>query len=181
MQRRTLIKQLVFATGAVLVIPSCMQDTGKASILLDKIKVSGSQEKLMAELAETIIPATDTLGAKDVSAHLFALMMIDDCYNKTDQEKFISGLKAFEKKTDEQFDKSFIKCSPAERAQLLTALEAQKDDKTDLDYFYRQTKRLTIQAYTTSKFFLTKVHVYELVPGRFKGCVPVQSNPQKIS
>lgn len=181
MQRRTLIKQLVFATGAIVLIPSCMQDTSKASILLEKIKVSGSQEKLMAELAETIIPATDTPGAKDVSAHLFALMMIDDCYKKEDQEKFLTGLKAFEKKTDDQFDKSFIKCSPEERKALLTELDAKKADNTDLDYFYRQTKKLTIQAYTTSKFYLTNVQVYKLVPGRFHGCVPVQSASKNIN
>ena len=174
MQRRTLIKQLVFATGAVLVIPSCMQDTGKSSILLKKIAIKGSQEKLMAELAETIIPATTTPGAKDISAHLFALMMVDDCYKKEDQEKFLKGLKAFEKKTEDQFGNTFIKMSAAERETLLKELEAKKTGDADLEYFYSTTKRLTIQAYTTSEFYLTKVQVYQLVPGHFSGCVPVK-------
>ena len=173
MHRRTLIKQLVFAAGAVVVIPSCVQDTGKASILLNNIKLNGSQEKLMAELAETLIPATDTPGAKDISAHLFALMMVDDCYKKEDQDKFISGLKAFEKKTDDRFGKTFVKMTPAERETLLKELEAAKDTDTDLGYFYNTSKKLTIQAYTTSKFYLTKVQVYKLVPGHFYGCVPV--------
>lgn len=181
MHRRTLIKQLVFATGAVLIIPSCVQDTGKASILLKQIKINGSQEKLIAELAETMIPATDTPGAKDVSAHLFALMMIDDCYTKEEQKKFLSGLEAFDKRADEQFGKSFTRCSLAERAQLLAALEAQKENKTDIGYFYNTTKSLTIQAYTTSRFYLTKVQVYRLVPGRFHGCVPVQSATKTIN
>lgn len=170
MQRRTLIKQLVFSTGAVLLIPSCMQDTSKASILLKKISIGGSQEKLLAELAETIIPATDTPGAKDISAHLFALKMLDDCYKKEDQEKFMKGLKAFEKKTDGKF----VKMPLPEKETLLRELEAKKTGDADLDYFYSTTKRLTIQAYTTSKFYLTKVQVYQLIPGHFSGCVPVK-------
>jgi len=174
MQRRTLLKQLVFATGAVVLIPSCMQDTSKASILLKQISIGGSQEKLMAELAETIIPATDKPGAKDISAHLFALMMVDDCYKKQDQEKFIKGLRAFEKKTEAQFGKSFVKMSPAERETLLTEIEAKKTADADLEFFYGATKRLTIQAYTTSKFYLTNVQVYKLVPGHYSGCVPVK-------
>ena len=92
-----------------------------------------------------------------------------------DQQKFLQGLVAFEKKTDEQLDKSFLKYSPAERQALLKELEAQKTGNADLQYFYNVTKNLTIQAYTTSKFYLTKVQVYQLVPGRFKGCVPVKN------
>lgn len=47
--------------------------------------ISGTQKKLLGELSETLIPASDTPGAKDVSAHLFALMMIGDCYKKEDK------------------------------------------------------------------------------------------------
>lgn len=173
MQRRDLIKQLVFAAGAVVLIPSCVQDSGKASILLKKLSISGSQEGLMAELAETIIPATTTPGAKEISAHLFALMMVDDCYTKADQDRFIEGLKAFQKKTDARFNKTFVKMTPTERETLLKELDGKKSGDANLDYFYNSTKKLVIQAYTTSKFYLTKVQVYKLIPGHYSGCVPV--------
>lgn len=175
MQRRTLLKQLVFVSGGVLFLPSCLHHDSKASILLKKISVTGEQEKLLSELCETIIPATDTPGAKDISAHLFALMMVDDCYKKEDQQTFVAGLKAFDKESESKFNKSFVDCTPAERSALLTQLESKKTANAELDYFYSATKRLTIQAYTTSKFYLTKVQVYELVPGRYHGCVPVKS------
>ena len=126
-------------------------------------------------------PKTDTPGAKDISAHLFALQMIDDCYEKEDQQKFISGLKAFEEFSNKETGKSFVSSSAAERAALLTKLETNKDGKDDLSYFYKSVKRLTIQAYTTSKYFLTNVQVYELVPGRYHGCVPVKPSNIKAS
>lgn len=174
MLRRTVIKQLVFATGAIVLIPSCMQDNDKASISLKKIKIAGNQEKLLAELTETILPTTDTPGAKDIAAHLFVLRMVDDCYKKEDQEKFIRGLTAFEKKTDSQFAKSFVKCTAAEKEMLLKELETKKNGDADLGYFYSSVKGLTVQLYTSSKYYLTNVQGFKLVPGRYKGCVPVK-------
>ena len=175
MQRRTLLKQMMYVTGGVILLPSCLQNKSKSSILLKKMTVDGDQEKLLSELSETIIPATDTPGAKDISAHLFTLMMVDDCYKNEDQQKFMAGLKAFEEKTKKDFSKSYVDLSQAEKEKLLNELEAKNKDKDDLSYFYSTVKRLTIQAYTTSKFFLTKVQVYELVPSRFHGSVPVRT------
>jgi hypothetical protein len=149
-----------------------MQDKSKASVILKNFSIDGEQEKLLAELSETIIPKTETPGAKDISAHLFVLKMMDDCHSKEDQDKFVSGLKDFQDKCKKDFDKSFIDCTVQEKSTLLTGLEKDKADNA-LSFFYGQTKQLTIQAYTSSQFYLTKVRVYELVPGRFHGCVPV--------
>ena len=61
----------------------------------------------------------------------------------------------------------------------LAALDGvQKDDNSDLHFFYSNVKRFTVQAYTTSQYFLTKVQVYELVPGRYHGCIPIKPSPQ---
>ena len=174
MQRRTLLKQLVYVTGGIILLPSCLHEKTKASILLKQISVNGSEENLLAELCDTIIPATETPGAKDLSAHLFTLMMVDDCYDKEAQQKFLAGLKAFQAKTKKDFDSSFIDCMPLQRQALLNELEGKKGIPKDLAFFYETTKKLTIQAYTSSKYYLTKVQPYELVPGRYHGCVPAK-------
>ena len=173
LNRRQALKQFAIITAGVSLIPSCMQDKNKASIILKNLQVGGDQEQLLAELAETIIPATDTPGAKDISAHLFVLKMMDDCYAKEDQQKFMKGLEQFEKEAKSKTGKSFVNSAAQERAAVLTEIEARKDKKDDLSYFYNTTKRLTIQAYTTSEFYLTKVSVYEMIPVPYKGCVPV--------
>lgn len=175
MHRRKVLKQLLFATGAVLIVPACMQDKSKASILLKNISISGNQEKVMNELVDSLIPSSDTPGAKDVSAQLFVLMMVDDCYNKEDQQKFIKGLNDFEKLAKKQMGKNFETGTIAEREAVLKEVEAGNTGNDALNYFYQITKRLTIHAYTSSKFYLTKVQVYKMVPGHFLGCVPVKS------
>jgi hypothetical protein len=152
-----------------------MEDKSKSSILLKKMRIDAGQEKLLEELTETILPATSTPGAKDIYAHLFALRMLDDCYKEEDQKRFLKGMEQFEKMAKAQLDTSFVKASPAQRQTLLKNIEADKEAKDDVNYFYSTTKGLTIQAYTTSEYYLTRVHVYEMVPSRYHGCVPVKA------
>lgn len=176
MDRRTSIKTLFVITAGVTLVPSCLEDRSKSSILLKNMKIDGKQEKLLAELAGTIIPTTDTPGAKEVSAHLFALKMVDDCYDNEGRKKFVTDLKEFERFTKKRFGKSFTDCNQLQRDELLRDIESKKDVSEDVASFYSTMKRLTIQGFLSSQYFLTKVQVYELVPGRFHGCVPVSKS-----
>lgn len=174
MQRRTVLKNLVFlATGAV-VIPSCMNDTTEASIPLKHIKITGEDEKRLAEFSETLIPKTTIPGAKDVYAHLFTLRMIDDCYEKEKQQQFVEGLKGLDKLSKKKFNASFMKATPTQREALLTELDSQKKGDALYD-FYQMTKALTIQGYMQSKYVMTNITKYELVPGRYNGFAPVKT------
>jgi len=87
--RRIAIQQLLLIWAGVALLPSCLQNEQKVSIPLKMIRIDPDDESMLAELAETILPKTDTPGAKDLSAHLFALKMVDDCYSKVNQEKYI--------------------------------------------------------------------------------------------
>ena len=175
MNRRSALKNLLIVTGGVLFLPSCKGDTSKASVLLQNMKVSGEEEKLLAELSDALIPATDTPGAKDVYAHLFVLRMMDDCRGKEDQEKFMKGLTQFNERARKSFNQSFSRLTPAQRSEFLQTLDGEKDTEDELHAFYKSAKGLTVQAYVTSQYFMTKVHPYELVPARFHGCVRVDS------
>jgi hypothetical protein len=170
--RRQAIRQFLFVSAGVALIPSCMEDKSKSSILLKNLPIRAEQEKLLAELSETIIPKTATPGAKDISAHLFALKMIDECRSREDQDRFLEGLRSFEAGAG----KGFAAMSLADRAKALESLEKDKEAVDPASAFYRTMKRLTIQAYTSSEYYLTKVQVYELVPSRYHGCVPVKAS-----
>lgn len=179
--RRTAIRQLAILSVGAALLPSCLQPHAKPSVSLKNFTVTGDQEKLLEELAATLIPTDTTPGARDVSAHLFTLRMVDDCSPKTDQEKFMKGLAAFDEASKTASGKSFAEASPAQREALLSAIESKKLPGEELNFFYSTTKKLTILAYTSSQFFLTKVEVYELVPGRWHGCVPMAGQQKKAS
>ena len=182
MKRRTVIRHLLIIAGGAIVLPSCRTEEDEVSIPLKHIKIKGSDEKLMSEMGETIIPASNLPGAKDTYTQLYALKMLDDCYEKEDQDKFLSGMKEFNRMAEKKFDKSFVAATPAQRTQLVAELEERKkkDSKEDVDSFYATLKSLTIRGYLTSKFVMTNVLKYELVPGRFIPCVPVKATINKI-
>jgi len=171
--RRSAIKKFLYVSAGIVLMPLCLQDKSKPAVELKNFSISADQETLLAELTESIIPKTISPGAKDISAHRFALKMMDDCRGKEVQDKFLAGLLAFEKQAEKISGKSFIKQSIEERNAVLQEMEKNKESKEDAVGFYRTMKWFTIQAYNSSEFFLTKVQVYELVPSRYHGCVPV--------
>jgi hypothetical protein len=191
MNRRTVIKNLALVIGGAALLPSCLHDSGKASIALKKINVSAAQEKFLADVAETIIPKTDTPGAKELNLHLFVLKMVDDCFSKKDQAAFMAGLDKLSKEAESRYGKLFGQCSQAQRESLLNELDhkqaeyykaqqANKNSKKeipadDMLAFYGITKGETVFGYTYSKYFMTKQIVYELVPGRYNAYFPVKN------
>lgn len=176
MNRRSAIRSVIlFSTGAAL-LPACAGDE-KSLISLKNISLTGSQEKVLAALTESIIPKTQSfIGASDLKAHEFLLTMIDDCTSPDDQKKFTNGQKAFDDLTRKKFGKLFSECTPAQRSELLKAIEAKTDIPGDVTAFYATVRRYTIQSFTSSKEYLTGIRKYQMVPGPiFKGCVPVNS------
>ena len=95
MKRRTAIRNVVIISAGAGLLPSCMQES-RSSLPLKNISITASEEKMLAELTEMIIPKTNNfIGAKDLKAHEFMLTMIDDCARPEEQKKFTDGLKAF--------------------------------------------------------------------------------------
>jgi hypothetical protein len=173
MNRRSGIKTLLIISAGAAFLPSCLQEKKKSSLFLKNIKIDDKEEELLSELSETIIPKTDTPGAKDVSAHLFAIMMIDDCFPPDGRDKFKKGLNEFEELSKKKFGNSFTNCTPAQRTELIQSIENKNVIPENAGFFYNTMKRLTIQAFISSEYYLTKVQVYKLVPGKYYGCVPV--------
>ncbi len=173
MQRRTALKNLLLLAGGTALLPSCLQQDKKASIPLDHLKISADQESLLAEIAETIIPKTDTPGAKELGVHQFVLTMVDDCYPKEKQEKFMKGLDEVNELAQKEFNTSFTKATPQQRQQLLTRID-KKELQGKVADFYPSMKQLTIQGFMKSKYVMSNLMVYELVPSRFNGSFPVK-------
>ena len=174
MNRRTAIKNVIILGAGATWLASC-QDK-KASITLKNIPLSASQEELLATLTETIIPTTpDFIGAKELESHKFLLMMTDDCSAPDEQKKFMDGMTQFEEACNKKFGNSFVKCSPSQREEFLLAVEAKEGYAEEVLSFYQTVKRFTIQSFTSSKEYLTKVRHFSLIPGPFKGCVTVEN------
>lgn len=183
MNRRTVFKRLAVASAAAWILPSCFSDPKKVTIALNRLQVSHDEEMLLADIAEVIIPETDTPGAVAVRAHHFALVMVDDCMGKDEQERYLKGLRSFQQVLGSLTGKKFSESSSGERLEMLTAFEAQREAvDEDAGFFYDRTRALIIQGYQSSQYFLTQVKPYQLVPGpNYNGCAPVARELNTVS
>ncbi|QXV64100.1 gluconate 2-dehydrogenase subunit 3 family protein [Mucilaginibacter achroorhodeus] len=178
MNRRAAIRNMALILGGAIVLPSCLHDDkGKAIVELERLKIDAEQEKLVNSLTQTILPKTDTPGAAELGINLFVFKMMDDCASKEQQADFITGLKTFADEAKNQMNKAFADGTDQERTAFVQSVEKQSTDKNFKDdgklmAFYQMVKGQTIFGYTTSKFFMTKQVVYELVPGRYNAMYP---------
>jgi len=176
MNRRLAVKHFALLAGAAAVFPSCLSQTKnpEQTAGLSPAAMTASQRLLVADVCETLLPRTDTPGAKDLGLHLYVLKMLADCTPAKEQQIFVAGLGQLEAAAQRQHGRSFGASTPAQRAALLQGLDQQPVDSADpLVGFYRIARQLTIDGYTNSKYFMTKEVVYELVPSRYNGFYPV--------
>ena len=139
---------------------------------------SEDQGRLVMEVAEIIIPKTDTPGAKDVGVPGFIDTMLKDCYKKEDQDRFLAGLTAFDEEAKKAYGDSFIYCEPEQQVELVknthaAAIAEAKENKEAKRPFILMTKELTLLGFFTSEPGATQVLQYEAVPGSYKGCLPL--------
>jgi len=124
---------------------------------------------LIDEIAETIIPRTDTPGAKDAGCGLFIAQFVTDCYSPEEQAIFRTGLADIDTRTQGRF----MQMSPNERADLFRALhdESKAPDAEGASpkrHYFTMFKQLTLFAFFTSEVGATKVLRYVAIPGRFE-------------
>ncbi|WP_343693802.1 gluconate 2-dehydrogenase subunit 3 family protein [Chitinophaga sp.] len=159
--RRTVLKQVLFVSAGLAVLPSCLHEKKPPAYKVKNIELSSDEEATLTSLADVMIPNGEKPGARQVQADVYAMTLMDDCYTKADQEKFKTGLQAFRKEW-KNGDEAFLK-----------KMEETAPDASPASAFYHTYKGLLIQGYTGSEYYLTKVFPYELVPGRFHGSVLV--------
>jgi len=179
MNRRTVLKNLALVVGGAVLLPSCVHCDGTKYVQLKHVKINDGQQDLIADVAETIIPKTATPGAKDLNLPAFVLKMIDDCFNKKEQEAFVAGLVAFDAKVKKEHGKNFGELDSKQREAILVGIEkgaqnTKPNTKPDpVTTFFWGVKGQTVFGYTNSQYFMTKEIVYELVPGRYNVHYPV--------
>lgn len=174
MNRRHAIRNVVYISAGVVLLPACLQQN-KSSVVLKNISVTGSQEEMLAALAESILPKTKNfIGADDLKAHEFVLIMVDDCSSPEDQEKFAKGLKAFDQLSHDKFGQIFKSFTSEQKKEFLSAVENKKDIPEEALQLYRTVKRYTVQCFTSSKDYMLDVRKWKMIPGSdFKGCVKI--------
>lgn len=188
MQRRVLLKNMMFVAGGIIAIPSWAANWNKTSLGTHASYLSANAEAILAEIVETIIPATDTPGAKELGVDVLVKKIVADCYEKEVQEIFAKGLNEADVLSLRNFGKSFTEITPIQRLDILKEMEKREQSAENQEArnirstdpqavrpapgFFRLVKELTILGYTNSEYVMMNLTGYVAVPGHYHGCVP---------
>jgi hypothetical protein len=201
MNRRELLRMVAVVTGGAVVggeffLAGCKNPDAGAHLAFEEPDIA-----FLDEVAETIFPKTATPGAKDAKVGQFMTVMVNDCYNKKDQEAFHQGMKQLDEACNKMHGHSFMKATPEHRKELLISLEKEAKEyqerrktfneeqdakekaekergnkafekETMPNHYYLMMKQLTIMGYFTSKEGRTGATRYEPVPGKYIGNLP---------
>lgn len=172
LSRRVLIRYMSVGMAGYVLLPSCTGSGGEPEHEASgKIGLDAGDEANVAALCAALIPLKAFGGEMESAGlHPFVLKMVADCENPENQQRFKTGLRQFSEMVKSKTGHSIKKSTAADLMPVLQDLEAARERKDDLAFFYRLTKSLTIRGYKGSKFFLTQVQPYKLVPGKYQGC-----------
>ena len=179
MNRREALQRVSWLVGgsvsaplAAAVLSGCRTEPDTATDWSPQF-LSAEQDALVAEVTELIIPATDTPGAKDVMVNRLIDHLLATCYPEEDRQRFVAGLAQLDADAKEAHGDSFVDLTPEQQTEVLAQAEARASSKEGLAFF-PMIKELTLLGYFTSEPGATQALRYELVYGRFNGCVPLE-------
>ncbi len=161
--RREAIKKSVLLLGGTLLLPDILKAWTSPTIENNCFFVGDLRSQLIAEIAELIIPETDTPGAKAADVPAFIQKILSDCFSEKDRNKVLNGVSIFEKTVVFETQKSFLALEKEEKIEFLKAVEN--------EYFFKTLKSLTITGYFTSEIGATQALRYEQIPTRYDGDV----------
>ena len=133
------------------------------------------QSETVATMAEMIIPATDTPGARAAEVHRFVDLLLAEWAPDDDQKQFLEGLADVDARARAASATDFLSATEAQRGAILTALDAEAQErrkaKSDAQpHFFERLKFVTVYGYCTSEVGATAEHHYEVIPGSYNGC-----------
>lgn len=180
MNRREAVSRVALLLGGTVIgaeffLSGCKASDDKIATTLD---FKPSDIAYLDEIAETIIPTTDTPGAKAAGVGTFMTVMVKDCYDEKNQKIFLEGMTKLDEASRKTHDKSFMSATPEQRKALLITLDTEQKEynkdkkKDDPAHYFTQLKQLTLLGYFTSEIGATKALRYEAIPGRYDGCMP---------
>jgi Gluconate 2-dehydrogenase subunit 3 len=177
MQRRELLKMIAVLTGgsvvgAELFLTGCSNKTAGF--------FSTGDMAFFDEVAETIIPRTDTPGAKDAATGKFMALYASDCYDETNRKILKDGIGILDQAAEKKYGAGFMKINALQRQEMLTVIDREAKEYAKLGsatktekppHYFTLMKQLTLLGFFTSEQGVTQVLRYNPVPGKYEGCI----------
>jgi hypothetical protein len=172
MNRRDSLKYLFAVSGSLVALPSWAEGwTTKSVTHLSSF--TPTEQEILASVADTIIPAGNSIGALSVGVDKYLQKLIDNCYEADVRDNVKNELASLNSSALAVHQRSFPQCSQKEREAFL--LELAGTDVENQYQFFRLMKAETIRGFNTSKEVMLQHLKYKIAPGHYYGCVDVKA------
>ena len=161
------------ASGGLVALPAWANAWSTRDLVKTRPVFLAAEEVTLSSVADTIIPAGDSVGALSVGVDKFLVRLFADCYEDDVQVNIKEQLGRLDNIAREQHAKSFVDCNQLQREQILSPL-ATSEKKEEKD-FYELVKGETIRGFRTSKEVMLNYLDYRLVPGHYTGCIDIKN------
>lgn len=189
LSRREALRQVTALLGGVAITGSAGMLTamlpGEAEARMALARDAGFSESDIAwldEVADTLLPETETPGAKAAATGAFIALMVQNTYTKGEQAQFRDGIRQLEAHAAAEHGAGFMDLSPDKRLAVLEHFDAEQhaymENKSDDDpkHGFRMFKELALMGYFTSEIGTTQAQRWQETPGRFDPCVTRDPN-----
>ena len=205
MERRELLKLIAVLTGGAMIGGESFL-SGCAPAGKTEAGFTAANIALLNEVGETIIPATDTPGAKAANVGEYMKTIVTDCYTQAEQDAFMKGLTQLDEASKKMHSKSFMDATPEQRHALLVSLEKEakeynkqqsekdKPEKQKFEdsgrpydfvgspkHYYTMMKQMSIGGYFSSEIGAKQALRYLPVPGKFDGAYAYNKGDKAFS
>ena len=138
--RREAVRRVTALLGGIALVggegllTGCRADTDAGSAERDSTaaeKFSAADIAYLDEIAETILPATKTPGAKAAATGAFMALMVTDGYSPSDQRVFRQGMQTIDAATQKAHGTTFMKATPQQRLAVLQVFDQEQKTASD--------------------------------------------------
>lgn len=185
MQRRDLLKSFGAATALALLPHDAVAAWARvASGSRPANGLTAAHLDLIAAIADTILPRSDSPGALDVGVPAFVDVVVSENYTDATRTAFVAGLDALETllltangvALQSSNRTTFARLTTGERETAVGAVEQIPDRRTPATRAHWQLKGLIIHGYFTSERVQKELLKFEMMPGRFDGSAPMRAS-----
>ncbi|WP_437975229.1 gluconate 2-dehydrogenase subunit 3 family protein [Sorangium sp. So ce295] len=134
------------------------------------------QALLVEDLAEHILPETDSPGALSAGVPAYIEDIVLEVFDEPERRAFLQALDATGAEARAAYGRAFDECRADEREALVArGLErcAPSFDTGEPWCFFQAFRALCIEGFCQSHLGATRALQYESVPGEYHGCVPL--------
>ncbi len=189
MTRREMLQGVTALLGGVLsssvaaAILGCGRDRAVRAPFVPRT-LTAEQNELVATIAELIIPATDTPGARAAGVNEFVDLLLTDWLEDEERDRFLAGLASLDEDCVARVGRPFVDLGVEEQVAFLRPLDEEAAEirraaiaagqpEIEDPPFFVMMKEWTLVGYYTSEIGMTQELQHLRVAGRYAGCEPL--------